>query len=103
MSVMARPAALALTLALVSLPAIAEDRLLVSSAFGDSSLVAPVVRYEVDQDDGTSWAIGISGWTLDGEWTRRLSATRALRFTADATPLNAHNSDHIYVNGDRAP
>jgi hypothetical protein len=88
---------------LVALPAIAEDRLLVSSAFGDSSIVAPVVRYEVEQDDGTSWAAGLSGWTIDGEWSRPLSATRALRFTADATPLNAHNSDRIYVNGDRAP
>jgi hypothetical protein len=103
MSLMPRPAALALILAVLAFPAVAEDRLLVSSAFGDSSIVAPVVRYEVDQDDGTSWAVGLSGWTVDGEWTRRLSATRALRFTADATPLNAHNSDHIYVNGDRAP
>lgn len=78
-----------------------EKRLLVSSAFGDPSLVAPVVRYDVDRGDGTTYAVGLSGWTIDGEWNRRLSESRALRFTADATPLNAHNSNLIYTNGTR--
>lgn len=79
------------------------QKLLVASVFVDPSIAAPVVRYSVDRGDGTSYALGLSGWTVDGEWTRRLSDSRALRFTADATPLNAHNSDRIYVNGRRAP
>src|SRR5688572_18457005 len=79
-----------------------EKKLLVSSAFADPSLVAPVVRLDVDRGDGTSYAVGLSGWTIDGEWNRQLTQSRALRFTADATPLNAHNSNLIYANGTRA-
>lgn len=79
-----------------------EKKLLVSSAFADPSLVAPVVRLDVDRGDGTSYAVGLSGWTIDGEWTRRLTESRALRLTLDATPLNAHNSNLMYVNGTRA-
>lgn len=79
-----------------------EKKLLVSSAFADPSLVAPVVRLDVDRGDGTAYAVGLSGWTIDGEWTRRVSESRALRLTADATPLNAHNSNLMYVNGARA-
>ena len=94
----------ALALIALTLPAAAADkRLLVSSAFGDSSMVAPYVRYLVDREDGTSYAIGISGWTIDGEWTRRLSAARAWRIAVDATPRNAHNSDYIYAAGERVP
>ena len=94
---------LAALLLLVAATASAEEKkLLVSSAFGDSSIVAPVVRLDVDRGDGTSYAVGLSGWTIDGEWTKRLNESRALRLTADATPLHAHNSNLIYVNGTRA-
>lgn len=79
------------------------QKLLVASLFADSSIAAPVIRYTVDRADGTSYALGLSGWTVDGEWIRPLSTSRALRLTVDATPLNAHNSDRIYVDGRRAP
>lgn len=76
--------------------------LVVSSAFADPSIIAPVVRLEVDRGDGISYAAGISGWTIDGEWAKRLSASSSLRLTADATPINAHNSNLMYVNGVRS-
>ncbi len=92
-----------LSSATVAAAAVEEQKLLVSSAFADPSLVAPVVRLEVERPNGSSYAVGLSGWTVDGEWMRRMSGTRALRFAADATPLNAHNSNLIYADGERAP
>lgn len=79
------------------------EKLLVASVFADSSIAAPVLRYSVDRGDGTSYEIGLSGWTVDGEWTRAFSPSRAWHVAVDATPINAHNSDRIYVNGRRAP
>src|SRR5688500_1132759 len=76
---------LAVLLLLAATASAEEKKLLVSSAFADPSLVAPVVRLDVDRGDGTSYAVGLSGWTIDGEWNRQLTQSRALRFTADAT------------------
>jgi hypothetical protein len=99
---MIRLAVLALSLIAVQTSEAQRDVLVVSSAFADPSLVAPVVRLEVDRGDGTSYAAGISGWTVDGEWTKRVWPGAALRFAADATPLNAHNSNLMYANRVRA-
>ena len=93
--------AAAALLVVVALSAAAEEkRLLVSSAFADSSIVAPAARYEA-AGDGRSWAAAVTGWTIDLEWAREFGATRALRLAADATPLNAHNSNLMYAGGKR--
>ncbi len=88
---------------LTSLHAYAEEkRLLVSGIFADSSIVGPLVRYTAGDPAGTEYAVGITGWIIDGQWIRHQTPSRALIVSADITPFNAHFSDHIYVDGERA-
>lgn len=85
----------------VALHAEEPTSLLVSSVLADSSLVAPVASYRYDNGDGTAYRVGISGWTLDGEWSRRRSERHSLVFAVDATPMNARSSNLTYEDGVR--
>lgn len=75
----------------------AEDQMLVAGAVVDSSIAAPTLEWRVNRNNGDAYRLGISGWTIDGSWRRK-----ALVLSADVTPIHAHNSNRIYVNGDRA-
>lgn len=78
-----------------------DETLLVSGAFVDSSLAAPFLQLRMDRGRD-QYRLGFSGWTAEGTWTRHLSPTREWMLLADATPLYAHNSNRIYVDGERA-
>jgi len=75
--------------------------LLVSSVFADSSVVAPVVSYRHGDPKSSEYRVGVSGWTVEGQWTGRRSPKHSLLFAADLTPLNAHNSNRVYEEGER--
>lgn len=75
--------------------------LLVSSIFADSSVVAPVVWYRNTGPDGSGYRVGLSGWTIEGQWTDRRSTAHSLLLAAELTPMNAHNSNRVYENGER--
>ena len=75
--------------------------LLVTGVYADPSIVAPVAWYRHDDQNGRAYRVGVSGWTLEGEWTARRSPAYSLLFAADATPMNAHNSDRTYDEGER--
>ena len=80
----------------------AGETLVVSGVFADSSVAAPYLQFlSTGARDETR--LGISGWTVEGSWVRRLSNGRSFLLSADATPFNAHSSDYIYINGERAP
>ena len=81
--------------------AFADSKLLVSSLLIDSSIAAPVLQYRVEKTNGDGYAIGLSGWTVGGEWRRAWSPSTALLLSADLTPLHAHSSNRIYVDGRR--
>lgn len=87
---------------LVAGSALAEDRaLLVSAIFADTSIVGPFVRYTTGDSEGTEYAFSLMGWTLDGQWIRHRSPRSAFILGAEATPMNAHHSDRVFVNGER--
>ena len=75
--------------------------LLVSSVFADSSVVAPVVWYRNTGPDGSGYRVGLSGWTIEGQWTGRRSPAHSLLLATELTPVNAHNSNRVYDNGER--
>ena len=75
--------------------------LLVSSVFADSSVIAPVAWYRHTNPDGSGYRVGLSGWTIEGQWNKRRSPAHSLLFAAELTPMNAHNSNRVYQNGRR--
>jgi choline dehydrogenase-like flavoprotein len=64
------------------------------------SLFAPVAVLSVRRGDATEWRVGVAGWTASGAWTRTLSPTRALVAALEVTPINAHSSNKLYVDGE---
>lgn len=87
---------------MAALPAIADEKLVVSSLLVDSSIAAPVLQLRVDRSNGDGYALGLSGWTVGGEWRRHLAPSKSLLLSADVTPLHAHSSNRIYLDGRRA-
>src|SRR5687768_14091701 len=75
--------------------------LLVSSVFADSSVVAPVAWYRHTDPDGSGYRVGLSGWTIEGQWNKRRSPVHSLLLAAELTPMNAHNSNRAYEDGER--
>jgi hypothetical protein len=67
------------------------------------SLLAPVAVLSVRRGDATEWRVGVAGWTASGAWTRTRSPTRALVAGLEVTPINAHSSNKLYVEGEEAP
>ena len=77
------------------------ETLVVAGVFADSSVAAPYLQLRTDRGRD-EYKLGISGWTVEGSFVRELDRNRALLVSADATPLNAHSSEYIYIDGDRA-
>lgn len=82
-------------------PAFADSKLLLSGVLADSSVAAPVLHFRSASDRGTTWHVGLIGWTLDGSWKKRLDRRRSLVFQAELTPMNAHSSNLVYREGQR--
>ncbi|HJQ36244.1 MAG TPA: hypothetical protein VKB93_03805 [Thermoanaerobaculia bacterium] len=81
----------------------AQDRaLLVSGVFADSSIVGPAVRFSTKDSKGGEWLLTLLGSSLDAQFVKHRSARRAWIVSADSTPVNAHLSNRIYVEGERA-
>ena len=79
-----------------------EKSLLVSGVFADSSIVGPVVRFTTGDATASEYSLTLLGGTLDGQWVKHRSPRRAWLLSADVTPFNAHLSNRIYVEGERA-
>ena len=89
--------------AAASVTAQAQTVLVAGVQYESPSLVAPVAALSVRRGDATEWRMGIAGWTASGAWTRALSPSRALWVGLDVTPINAHSSNKLYVNGVEDP
>jgi hypothetical protein len=96
-----RPRSLALFLIVIALPLSAQTDAVVAGVLGDSSIVAPVVSWNRVEASGGTLAVALSGWTVSTEITRRRSPRGRGVVSLAVTPLNAHSSDRIYVDGDR--
>lgn len=95
---------LLLVLVAAASPLSADDlprTLLVSGIFADSSVVGPFARLSSGDPASSEYAITLLGWTVDGRWVKHLSQRHAFVASADVTPVNAHFSDRIYVDGER--
>lgn len=79
----------------------AGESLLVSGALSDPSIAAPLLHWKVTGDDGGSWRLGLTGWTMDGGWAKPVGAGRMIVLSAEATPIHAHNSNRMYQDGKR--
>ena len=81
----------------------AQDRaLLVSGVFADSSIVGPAAQFRTKDSKGTEWLLTLMGSTFDAQYAKQRSPRHAWIASADAAPFNAHLSNRIYVDGERA-
>ncbi|HKR62363.1 MAG TPA: hypothetical protein VJZ00_01425 [Thermoanaerobaculia bacterium] len=82
---------------LFALTASADVRVLSGAVLIEPGQAAPVLKLRNIGTNGTTWELGVSGWTMSAEIERR-------RFFANValTPLHAHSSNRIYVDGHRA-
>jgi hypothetical protein len=74
----------------------------VSGVFADSSIAGPLVRYSTGDANADHVSVMLLGGTLDAQWVKRRGERDGWLVSADVTPVNAHLSDHIYVEGKRA-
>lgn len=86
----------------MALPLSAQTDAVVAGVLGDSSIVAPVVSWNRVEPTGDTLALTLSGWTVSAEMTRRRTPRARGVLSLAITPLNAHSSDRIYVDGERA-
>lgn len=84
-------------------PASGQSALVANLLYEGPALVAPALVLISAGDDGRAWSVGITGWTLAGEWSRRGSPARTLVTSASVTPLNANGSDRMFRDGARVP
>ena len=85
--------------------AAAQERVLVGGAAYESpSLVAPLaVLISRPASDVTTWTVGFTGYTLRGEYARRVAPSVTAVWSADATPVDANHSRYVYRDGQRDP
>ncbi|MBM2811372.1 MAG: hypothetical protein HW416_2131 [Chloroflexi bacterium] len=68
------------------------------------ALVAPAVFLSSSAASGARvWTVGIAGFTLSADLTKRTSPTVAMVLRAEATPVNANSSRYVYRDGRRDP
>ncbi|HEX6642680.1 MAG TPA: hypothetical protein VF215_16295 [Thermoanaerobaculia bacterium] len=90
-----------LLFSLLALPLSAQTDTIVAGVLGDSSIVAPVVSWNRSAANGDTLDFTLNGWTISAEGTRRRSPRGRGVVSLAITPLNAHSSDRIYVDGTR--
>jgi hypothetical protein len=86
---------------LLALPVSAQTDAVVAGVLGDSSIVAPVVSWNRSIANGDTLNVTLNGWTISAEGTRRRSPRGRGVLSFAITPVNAHSSDRIYVDGTR--
>jgi hypothetical protein len=99
---MRRSFAISLMACVVALPLAAQTDTVVAGVLGDSSIIAPVVSWNRIELNGDTLSMTLSGWTVSGEMTRRRAPRKRTVASIAITPLNAHSSDRVYVEGARA-
>ena len=87
----------------VSAVARAQTVLVGGIQYESPSLIAPVAVLSARRGDATEWRAGVAGWTASGSWMRTLSPSRALWAGVEVTPMNAHSSNKLYVDGVEDP
>jgi hypothetical protein len=80
----------------------AQTDTVVAGVLGDASVIAPVVSWNRTAASGETLAVTLNGWTVSAEGTRRRAPRSRGVVSFAITPLNAHSSDRIYVDGVRA-
>jgi len=81
--------------------AAAANGLVTASLLSDGSVTAPVITFRSLGDSSARWTVGVSGWTLSAERERTVKKDRRVFVSVDATPLNAHSSNRMFVDGRR--
>jgi len=99
---MRRSSMLCMLSCVVAVRLAAQTETIVAGVLGDSSVVAPVVSWNRIGPSGETLSVALSGWTASAELTRRRTPRGRGVVSLALTPLNAHSSDHIYVEGVRA-
>ena len=88
----------------VATPAGAESRLwLASLNYESTQLVVPVIALHSSDDRGVEWNMWVTGWTLGADRSVARTARSRWRVLARVTPVNAHASNYVYVDGRRSP
>lgn len=87
----------------IAAPLVAQTDTVAGGVVGDSSIAAPVVVWNRTGMYGDTFAAGVNGWTLFAERTTRVAPRRRIVASLTLTPLHSHNSDHLYVAGERRP
>lgn len=84
-------------------PASGQKALVANLLYEGPTLVAPAALLVSSEPHGRAWRVGLTGWTVSGEWSRGVSPARTVLLSGGLTPRNAHGSDRFYRNGERIP
>src|SRR5712692_6216497 len=76
-------------------------QLVTNVSYESPSLIAPLVLVFIPSQSESDWTLGILGWTVSGEWAKRLSPVATVKISTEFTPLNSHSSNYVYRNGNR--
>ena len=88
----------------VAMPARADTRVwLVNLSYESRQLVVPVMALRSNDDHGREWNIWVTGWTLGADRSVTRTARSRWRVLARVTPVNAHASNYLYLDGRRNP
>ena len=71
------------------------------AAYQSKPILAPVVFLVSSRDDDREWAIGVTGWTLAADAKQTLGPTWKRHAYIRMTPIHAHASTTIFVDGRR--
>jgi hypothetical protein len=96
--------AIAIAVVAIAVPARADTRLWLAGVnYESTQLVVPVIAVRSTDDRGHEWNAWLTGWTLGGDWSVTRTPRRRWRVEVNVTPVNAHSSNYIYVDGRRDP
>ncbi len=95
---------LAMATLAIAAPARADTRVWFASLnYESTQLVVPAVAVRSTDDRGHEWNAWLTGWTIGADWSVARTPRRRWRVEARITPVNAHSSNYIYVDGRRDP
>jgi hypothetical protein len=96
--------AMAIVAAAFAAPAHADTRLWLAGVnYESAQLVVPVIVVRSTDDRGHEWNAWLTGWTLGADWSVARTPRRRWRVEMNVTPVNAHSSNYVYVDGRRDP
>ena len=71
------------------------------AAYQSKPILAPVVFLVSSRNEDREWAIGVTGWTLGADAKQALAPTWKRHLFVRFTPIHAHASSTIFVDGVR--